>query len=486
MGASCLPPAIRRATDGLSRALAVFENGCFEQDVVNDDEVRDILDLLTRTKIKIRQGRINMMMPAPVDFSRLDSEYIGILYEGLLDFELRTAPIDNPIIFLAVGNQPALPLATLEAMDDRAIKNLLEKLKDTSSDSEEGDDDESEEGTEATDEDVSEPEEDEPEVDQEEVEPTEEPEAAEDGAGQDVRHTTRARAEAWARRASELGNLVTRPRGRMTPERRMQYEAALDRKARQVVTRVVLPGEWYLVRWGGTRKGSGTFYTRPQLAVPTVHRTIRPLAYDPPAGKDGKPDIDAPLEKWTPKKPEDILNLKVCDPACGSGSFLLAALRFLSEALYRSLRHHGRIRDHGGRAVIDLIKAEDNGHFLASEALPCRPEDDDFELRTKAVLRRYIVERCIYGVDLDPLAIELCRLSLWIETLDRRLPFTFLEHKVKPGNSLVARGSTGPSTTRRWPGSVRGATRTTPTASITRRNNGPRPLGRGRNWSRPT
>jgi DNA invertase Pin-like site-specific DNA recombinase len=52
-------------------------------------------------------------------------------------------------------------------------------------------------------------------------------------------------------------------------------------------------------------------------------------------------------------------------------------------------------------------------------------------------LRRYVVERCIYGVDLNPLAIELCRLSLWIETLDRRLPFTFLEHKVKPGNSLV-------------------------------------------------
>jgi hypothetical protein len=64
----------------------------------------------------------------------------------------------------------------------------------------------------------------------------------------------------------------------------MQYEQALDRKARQLVVKVVLPGEWYLVRWGGTRKGSGTFYTRPQLAVPTVHRTLRPLAYNPPAG----------------------------------------------------------------------------------------------------------------------------------------------------------------------------------------------------------
>ena len=53
------------------------------------------------------------------------------------------------------------------------------------------------------------------------------------------------------------------------------------------------------------------------------------------------------------------------------------------------------------------------------------------------MLRRHVVERCIYGVDLDPLAVELCRLSLWIETMDRDLPFSFLDHKVKCGNSLV-------------------------------------------------
>jgi hypothetical protein len=89
------------------------------------------------------------------------------------------------------------------------------------------------------------------------------------------------------------------------------------------------------------------------------------------------------------------------------------------------------------RTVIDLIVDATSQQTLADEKLPCRPEDNDFEARTKAVLRRYIVERCIYGVDLDPLAIELCRLSLWIETLDPRLPFTFLDHKIKCGNSLV-------------------------------------------------
>ena len=79
---------------------------------------------------------------------------------------------------------------------------------------------------------------------------------------------------------------------------------------KRLIARVVLPGEWYLVRWGGTRKGSGSFYTRPGLAVPTVQRTLRPLAFDPPEGTDR----DAPPQQWIPKPPEDILALKVCDP----------------------------------------------------------------------------------------------------------------------------------------------------------------------------
>ena len=117
------------------------------------------------------------------------------------------------------------------------------------------------------------------------------------------------------------------------------------------------------MRWGGTRKGSGTFYTRPGLAVPTVHRTLRPLAYAAPNGADGTPDLDAPAAQWTPRTPEEILALKVCDPACGSGTFPVAALRFLTDALYASLHHHGRISETGDRAIVRLL---DRG--AASEA----------------------------------------------------------------------------------------------------------------------
>jgi hypothetical protein len=91
--------------------------------------------------------------------------------------------------------------------------------------------------------------------------------------------------------------------------------------------------------------------------------------------------------------------------------------------------------------VVSLLssRAEDADDVaaLGQELIPCPSEDASFEPRLRAVLKRHVVERCIYGVDLDPLAVELCRLSLWIETMDRTLPFSFLDHKVKCGNALV-------------------------------------------------
>jgi hypothetical protein len=442
-GGELFAPAAPSATDGLSRALHVFESATFDASraIVSDREVHRLLEKISRTRVRLRQGRQHSWVTVPVDFSDLSSEYIGILYEGLLDFELRTAPSGDPVIFLAVGNQPALPLSRLEGMDDETLAALLEEMKDTSK---KGDDEGEEEDVEdeagdaaetsdadAQDEDDNE---DAAEVDSASAEGT-------DAEAGDHRHTTRTRAEVWARRAVEAGKLVTKPRGTLTPDKRRAHEEAVARKARQLVIRVVLPGEWFLVRWGGTRKGSGTFYTRPGLAVPTVQRTLRPLAYTPPTGPDGTPDTNAPASAWLPKHPEEILNLKTCDPACGSGTFPVASLRYLTDALYAAVHHHGRVADRGDRAIVSLLgprPAEaDDVAALGQELVPCRPDDPNFEPRLKAVLKRHVVEHCIYGVDLDPLAVELCRLSLWIETMDRTLPFSFLDHKVKCGNGLV-------------------------------------------------
>ncbi len=441
-GGELFAPGDSTSTEGLVRALAVFEAACFEHELLfPDSDVHQMLELLTRTKVRIRQGRSGTWAQVPVDFSDLSSEYIGILYEGLLDFELKTAPPGDPIIFLAVGNQPALPLSRLEGMDDKAVANLLEKMKDTSGGGDDENDDRAEAGAAEDSEDAGEDQEDEDEDAAVDAAAT----VAEDAGLGDDRFITRTRAEEWARHAVVVGKLLAKPRGALTAQKKQAWDDALGRKARQIVTRVVLPGEWYLVRWGGTRKGSGTFYTRPGLAVPTVHRTLRPLAYEPPLNPDGQPDLDAAAIAWTPRTPEEILALKVCDPACGSGTFPVAALRFLTEALYASLHHHGRISETGDRAIVRLLDrqtgraavGEAPEELLGDELLPCRPSDDTFEGRLKAILRRHVVERCIYGVDLDPLAVELCRLSLWIETMDRDLPFSFLDHKIKCGNSLV-------------------------------------------------
>lgn len=443
-GGALFAPGDPESAEGLSRALALFETGWRDRQLMPDRDVHRILELITRTKVKIRQGRTSTWVPSPVDFSDLSSEYIGILYEGLLDYELKQAE-DDPVVFLAVGNAPALSLSRLEAMDDRAIKGLLDKMKDSGSAEAEEEPAEADEPAEDDDHDDS---------DEAAADESADGQAADDVDGDqdddqedhhDARHTTRLRAEEWARRAVLAAGLVRAPRGTLTPEKRLAHESQVAAKARQLLDKrgVVLPGEWYVVRWGGTRKGAGTFYTRPGLAVPTVQRTLRPLAYNPPTHADGSPNTDAPPTAWKPKRPEEILGLKVVDPACGSGTFPVAALRYLTEALYESLLFHDRVSDDPARerAVVRLIEPPEGEPVpeerLVHELVPCRTTDAEFEPRLKALLRRHVVERCIYGVDLDPLAVELARLSLWIETMDRSLPFSFLDHKVKCGNALV-------------------------------------------------
>ncbi len=406
-GGGLFLPGDPRSSDPISQALYALEN---QKDCPSDADVHRILELLCRSKVKVRQGRGSTWVDAPVDFSDLSSEYIGILYEGLLDFELRRAEPDEPIVFLNIGDQPALPFSRLEAMDDAALASLLSKLKVSSkkASSEEEETEEEAEETEAEEEDAGtdEASEDDNETD------------IDGDADEQLRDAVRR----WAARAVKAAKIVKAPKGK---KKDREYEEQVSTAAEGLVRRIVPPGDWYLVRWGGTRKGAGTFYTRPQLAVPTTRRTLHPLAYL--SGSDGQS---------VPKKPEEILALKVCDPAMGSGSFLVAALRFLTDALLESLHHHGRLQENADRTICRLADGVPLDH-PSQENLPVPKDHPEFEDRLRARLKRHVVERCIYGVDLDPLAVELARMALWIETMDQRLPFSFLDHKLKCGNSLV-------------------------------------------------
>lgn len=382
---------------GINRALAAIEATAT---CPSDLDVQRMLTLITQAPIKIAQGRGKTTVPFPVDFSQIDTEYIGILYEGLLDYELRRVATDQPQIILAIGDQPILPLRRLEGMTDAQLKELLDKMKVKGA-AAEGDTEED------TDEDETiEDLEDSPDL------ADVPPEPVVDLAD---RHAVYLAALEWAKKAALAAKLV----------KRNAPPKDLEATAKTLIESVRAPGEYYLVRFGGTRKGSGTFYTVPALAAPTVRRTLEPLLW----GEDG------------PREPEQILGLKVCDPACGSGSFPLAALRLINEALYESLLAHGWLVEEDGvvhrktalRETPDWLKDALNEMPGINE--PVGPIGHDE--RIKARLKRHVVERCLYGVDINRLAVELTRVALWIETMDPRLPFSFLDHKFKVGNAIL-------------------------------------------------
>lgn len=430
-GGELFRPGNPDSDDPMSVALHAMEGAT---DEVSDRTVYRMLELLCRTRTKVRQGRSWTWVETPVDFSDLGSEYIGMLYEGLLDYELRKAG-EDPVVFLSLGDQPALPISRLESLDDAAIARLIEKSKERSArvTSEEDDSSEDAEDKDAADEidDLDEVIEEEQEAEQTEEDNDVDEEAA-DG-DDDLRRVCRERVHAWALRAVKAGVVVRKPRSR-DPKALAQYESDCEKAAQRLCSRIVLPGGWYLVRWGGTRKGSGTFYTRRELTVPTVRRTLEPLVYNI-SDSNSSTSGDSDKHK-TVRTPEEILSIKVCDPACGSGSFLVAALEYLTDALLESLYVHGRIPHEGSDTAAALPGCTDDDS-LTADLIPCPPSDKDFDRKLRARLMRHVVERCIYGVDIDPLAVELARVALWIKTMDRDLPFTFLDHKIKVGNSLV-------------------------------------------------
>jgi hypothetical protein len=140
------------------------------------------------------------------------------------------------------------------------------------------------------------------------------------------------------------------------------------------------------------RRRTGSHYTPRSLTEPIVRHALEP-AFDR-IGLDATPDA--------------VLALKVCDPAMGSGAFLVEACRQLAT-----------------RLVAAWVRCPDQR--------PAIPTDEDEDL----LARRLVAQRCLYGVDRNPLATDLARLSLWLATLARDHEFTFLDHALKSGDSLV-------------------------------------------------
>jgi hypothetical protein len=166
--------------------------------------------------------------------------------------------------------------------------------------------------------------------------------------------------------------------------------AALGKKVSQRTPRL-LPAGSITLQPTEERRRSGSHYTPRSLTQPIVKTTLDPI-----------------LEALGPKPtPEQILALKVCDHAMGSGAFLVETCRYLGEALAKAWDDHA--------------------------AIPPIPLDEDPLLHA----RRLVAQRCLYGVDKNPFAVDLAKLSLWLATLAKDHPFTFLDDSLRHGDSLV-------------------------------------------------
>ena len=143
------------------------------------------------------------------------------------------------------------------------------------------------------------------------------------------------------------------------------------------------------------RRKSGSHYTPRALTEPIVRTTLAPILHRL-RGEDGKSPT-----------PEEILDLKVCDPAMGSAAFLVEACRQLGDALIDAWAIHG------GRPAI--------------------PADEDEVI----FARRLVAQRCLYGLDRNPVAVDLAKMSLWLATLASDHALTFLDHALRSGDALV-------------------------------------------------
>ena len=171
--------------------------------------------------------------------------------------------------------------------------------------------------------------------------------------------------------------------------------AALASVIDTAATPDMVPAGAMVLRPSEERRKTGSHYTPRSLTEPIVRTTLEPVL----AGLRG--------EDERPPRPEQILELKLCDPAMGSGAFLVEACRQLGDVLVEGWNVYGD--------------------------RPEIPSDED----EVTFARRLVAQRCLYGVDRNAVAVDLAKMSIWLATLAREHPLTFLDHALRHGDSLV-------------------------------------------------
>ena len=201
---------------------------------------------------------------------------------------------------------------------------------------------------------------------------------------------------------------------------------------------IVKKGEVYLVTDKGERKATGSYYTPDYIVRYIIENTLLPLIEEKKKKiREKLGELKKKIKKargYNRKEYEkeiirvkrsligEILSIKILDPAMGSGHFLVEATDFLAMELLNVLSGE----------LSEEVSEETMAKETPEPSSINEPEEEDIRWA-----RREVVERCIFGVDINPLAVELAKLSLWLYTVARDRPLNFLDHHLRCGNSLI-------------------------------------------------
>jgi len=188
-----------------------------------------------------------------------------------------------------------------------------------------------------------------------------------------------------------------------------ETDEAVAKGATAWLIRKLEPGTFLFVP-GPAKKGSGSFYTPRALVRDLVRHTLGPLVKG--------------------KTAAEIERLRILDPACGSAHFLVEAMRFLGQALHKTY-----VEEYNGRPPRDFRSTTGQGWDTDWRSSDEQARAANSEAR--AWCKRRIAERCLFGVDLNPTAVQLARVALWIESVAGDRPLTYFEHHIRCGNSLL-------------------------------------------------
>ncbi len=178
------------------------------------------------------------------------------------------------------------------------------------------------------------------------------------------------------------------------------------------------PAQSLVVVSSSQRRNSGTHYTPHALTENIVKTTLEPLVYEGFMG-------NKPQNKQYLKPSGKLLSLKICDPAMGSGAFLLEVCQWLAKKIVEAWQ------EEESQGYFINIHGNTQKSKQTELSLPCAKDE------RLLIARRLIAQKCLYGVDKNPLAVELAQLSLWLITASTKKPFLCLNHNLCIGDSLL-------------------------------------------------